>query len=83
MIWKTIEGKDLRSFIFSFNTRMKRIVYNLSEQNLNLSKLEIDSNTTTPDVKVGKVIIYQDSTGQFKYKNPDGTTGTFTTTPDP
>lgn len=82
MIWKDITAKTLEGFINVFNKTFRHFTSNLDETNLKLSQIEIKNEIFEPEAKNGKVIIYKDSTG-FKYKNPDGTTGTFTTTPDP
>lgn len=82
MIYKSIFGEDLRSFIFNFNERMKLMFTNINEQNTNFNQLEIKSGIPSPTAKADKVIIYMDGSN-FKYMKPDGSTGTFTITPDP
>ena len=79
MIWKPIYGDTLKAFIYNFNERFRRDMYNIDENNLKLSKIEISVLADEPPT-TGKAIIYMDSVGNLKLKKPDGTIKTFTLT---
>lgn len=79
MIWKPIYGDTLRAFINNFNERSRRDMYNINENNLKLSKIEINVLADEPPT-TGKAIIYMDTSGNLKLKKPDGTVKTFTLT---
>jgi len=79
MIWKPIYGDTLKAFINNFNERFRKDMYNINENNLKLSKVEISVLADEPPT-TGKAIIYMDSAGNLKLKKPDGTVKTFTLT---
>lgn len=79
MIFKPIYGDTLKAFINNFNERFRKDMYNINERNLKLSKVEISVLADEPPT-TGKAIIYMDTSGNLKLKNPDGTVKTFTLT---
>lgn len=80
MIYKSIFGTDLRSFIFNFNERMKPMFSNIDEKNCKFNQLEVKEEIAEPPAEAGKAIIYTDSAGALKIKFSDGTIKTFTLT---
>jgi hypothetical protein len=77
MKWTPIYGIDLKAFINNFNERFRQLWYNISDENLKLSKVELDVLYSEPKTN-GKAIIYYDSSGNLKLKTPDGTIKTIT-----
>lgn len=77
MKWTPIYGIDLKAFINNFNERFRQLWYNISDENLKLSKVELDVLDSEPKTN-GKAIIYYDSSGNLKLKTPDGTIKTIT-----
>jgi hypothetical protein len=77
MKWTPIYGIDLKAFINNFNERFRQLWYNISDENLKLSKVELYVLDSEPKTN-GKVIIYYDSSGNLKLKTPDGTIKTIT-----
>lgn len=75
-----IIGDNLTSVKYNINTFIKRLLsHGITEDNLNLTVLEISSSTAEPAAKAGKIIIYVDSEGKINAKLPDNSIKTFAT----
>lgn len=80
MKFTEIFGRDIVELKHNLNTFLRNLLrHGISEDNLNLTVLEISSSTAEPTAKAGKIIIYVDSTGKINAKLPDNSIKTFAT----